>query len=272
MSFASQRPFAAPGVRRFGRVNWRGFWTLYVKEVRRFMKIWPQTVFAPVSMTLLFLVVFSLALGRTRSDVAGMPFEVFLTPGLVMMAILQNAFANTSSSVMVGKVQGNIVDILMPPLSPGELNLALALGGLTRGLLVAAATGAFVLPFVEIGIAHAWAVVWFSVAGAMILSLAGVIGGVWAEKWDHLQAVTSFVITPLTFLSGTFYSLRDLPDFAFHVAWFNPFFYLIDGFRYGLTGHADGNVYAGVAVTGALCALLFFASYLMFKRGYRLKA
>ncbi|MFV2093081.1 MAG: ABC transporter permease, partial [Hyphomicrobiales bacterium] len=252
MSITTPKPFPRPGVRRFGRVNWLGLWTLYIKEVRRFMKVGIQTVVAPVLNTVLFLLVFFFALGRTRAEVAGMPFVEFLTPGLIMMAILQNAFANTSSSLLISKVQGNIVDILMPPLSPGEMNLGFTLGGLTRGLLVAVGTAAIVLPFVDLGVAHIWAVIWFPIAGALIMSLIGIIGGIWAEKFDHMQTITNFVITPLAFLSGTFYSLKDLPDIAFQIARFNPIFYLIDGFRYGITGYADGNLTIGVTVTAVV--------------------
>ncbi|VAW13314.1 Efflux ABC transporter, permease protein [hydrothermal vent metagenome] len=272
MSFAAPKPFPRPGVRRFGRVNWRGLWTLYLKEVRRFMKVGVQTILAPVSTTVLFLVVFFFALGRTRAEVAGMAFVEFLTPGLIMMAILQNAFANTSSSLLISKVQGNIVDILMPPLSVGELNLGLALGGLTRGLVVAVCTALIILPFVNLGVAHIWAVIWFPFVGAAIMSLTGIIGGIWAEKFDHMQAITNFVITPLAFLSGTFYSLKDLPGIAFTIAQFNPFFYLIDGFRYGVTGYADGNIAIGVGVTLAVVVGLYVSSFLLLRSGYHIKA
>lgn len=272
MSLTAAKPFSRPGVRRFGYFNWLGFKTLYFKEIRRFMKVWLQTIFAPVSTALLFLAVFTLALGRARADVAGMSFAEFLTPGLIMMAIVQNAFANTSSSVMIAKVQGNIVDVLMPPLSAGELNLALALGGLTRGLVVAACTGLIVLPFVDLGITHLWAVVWFSAIGALLMALVGVIAGIWAEKFDHMGAVTNFVITPLAFLSGTFYSLKDLPGVAYDIAQFNPFFYLIDGFRYGVTGYADGNILLGVGITGCVTVVLFLISLRMLQSGYKLKA
>jgi len=272
MSIAAPKPFHRPGVRRFGRVNWMGLWTLYLKEVRRFIKVGVQTVLAPVTNTVLFLVVFHFALGRARAEVAGMSFVEFLAPGLIMMAILQNAFANTSSSLLISKVQGNIVDILMPPLSAGEMNLGFALGGLTRGLIVAICTAVVILPFVDLGVAHIWAVIWFPFAGALIMSLTGIIGGIWAEKFDHMQSITHFIITPLAFLSGTFYSLKDLPGVAFSVAQFNPFFYLIDGFRYGVTGYADGNLAVGVGVTAVTAAGLYGLSYWLLHSGYRIKS
>lgn len=272
MSLSIVKPFARPGVRRFGRVNWRGVWTLYVKEVMRFGKLWAQTVFAPVTTALLFLAIFALAIGRTRAEVAGLPFTTFLAPGLIMMQVLQNAFANTSSSLLVSKIQGNVVDLLMPPLSPAELTCAISLGGLTRGLIVALSAGLVILPFVALQIAHPWAAVYFAAQGALLMSIIGIIGGIWADKFDHLAAINNFVIMPLAFLSGTFYSLRDLPAWAFDAAQFNPFFHLIDGFRYGVTGHADGDPLLGGAVVLAINAALFALAYRLFATGWRLKA
>jgi len=272
MSLAIVKPFARPGVRRFGRVNWRGVWTLYVKEVMRFAKLWPQTVFAPVTTALLFLAIFALAIGRTRAEVAGLGFTTFLAPGLIMMQVLQNAFVNTSSSLMVAKMQGNIVDLLMPPLSPSELTSAISLGGLTRGLIVALAVGLVILPFVHLGIAHVWAALYFAAAGALLMAILGILGGIWADKFDHLAAINNFAIMPLAFLSGTFYSVRDLPAPAFEVAQFNPFFHLIDGFRYGITGHADGDVLLGAAILLAIDAALFVLAWHLFRIGWRLKA
>jgi ABC-2 type transport system permease protein len=272
MTLSIVKPFARPGVRRFGRVNWRGVWTLYLKEVTRFAKLWAQTVFAPVTTALLFLAIFALAIGRTRAQVQGLDFTTFLAPGLIMMQVLQNAFTNTSSSIMVSKIQGNIVDLLMPPLSPSELTSAISLGGLTRGLVVALSVGLVVLPFVDLGIAHLWATVYFAAAGALLMSILGIIAGIWADKFDHLAAINNFAIMPLAFLSGTFYSVRDLPPLAFHIAQFNPFFHLIDGFRYGVTGHADGDPLLGAAILLLINAALFALTYRLFSIGWRLKA
>ncbi len=261
-----------PGVRRFGAVNWLGLWTLYVKEVRRFMKVFTQTVAGPVVTALLFFAVFAVAMGRADTVVAGVPYLAFLGPGLIMMTVIQNAFANTSSSILVSKVQGNVVDILMPPLSPGELNAAFALGGMTRGVVVAVSAAIAIAFFAPIGIAHAWAVLFFMAAASLALSLMGILAGVWAEKFDHMQAVTNFVITPLAFLSGTFYSVERLPDAAQYISTYNPFFYMIDGFRYGFTGHADGSILNGVIILTAINVGLWIACHHVFKRGYRLKA
>jgi len=243
-----------------------------VKEVRRFIKVITQTVAAPVITTLLFLAIFSLALGRLRPDVQGVPFAEFIAPGLIMMTMLQNAFANTSSSLLISKVQGNIVDILMPPLSAGELNVGIAMAGVTRGVMVGIVTALGMIAFVDIAIVHLWAVIYYAIAASLMLSLLGMLGGIWSEKFDHLQAVTNFIITPLAFLSGTFYSIRQLPDFAQEAVMYNPFFYLIDGFRYGMTGHADGSVSVGVAFTLGLNVVLWIITDYVLRRGYRLKA
>ncbi|MDO8290244.1 MAG: ABC transporter permease [Parvibaculum sp.] len=265
------KQFPQAGVRRFGAVNWLGAWTLYTKEVRRFTKIKTQTVMAPMITTLLYLAVFSLSMGQFRPAVHGVPFISFLAPGLIMMTMIQNAFANTSSAILISKVQGNVVDYLMPPLSPGELNFGIAAAGVSRGVVVGVATGIAMIPFVDMGLAHIWAIFFFGIGASLMLSLMGIIAGVWSEKFDHLQAVTNFVLLPLTFLSGTFYSVDQLPPFAHTITHWNPVFYLIDGFRYGFTGHADGSVMTGVMLTIGVNAVLWFVSDRLFRQGYRLK-
>ena len=262
----------AQGARRFGFVNWVGVWTLYLREVRRFWKVVFQTVGAPVVTTLLFLAIFSLALGGLRPDISGIPFTNYLAPGLVIMAMLQNAFANTSSSLLIGKVQGNVVDILMPPLSAGELTTAIALGGLTRGLVVGIFTFIGMTFFVNFSLSHIWAVLYFAVSGSLLMSFLGMLVGIWAEKFDHMQAITNFIVTPLTFLSGTFYSVEQLPEPAQVFSSFNPFFYMIDGFRYGFIGQPEGNLLVGVLLLAALNIILWMSCYIMFARGYRIKA
>jgi ABC-2 type transport system permease protein len=252
--------------------NWIGVWTLYQREVRRFGKVYAQTLIAPVVTTLLFLAVFALALGPDRGEIAGIPFIEFLAPGLVMMAVAQNAFANTSSSIVISKIQGNIVDTLMPPLTAHELTLAFALGGATRGVAVGVLTLLAMMPFAEIGVAHVGFALFHLIAASLLLSLIGVAGGIWSEKFDHIAAVTNFVVTPLAFLSGTFYSLDALPEAFVRIALLNPFFYMIDGFRYGLIGYADGSVAAGIGVLVGANAVLWFACWRMFATGYKLKA
>ena len=261
-----------PSPRRLGPVNWVGLWTLYLKEVRRFAKVATQTVLAPLVTTLLFLAVFSLALGRAVDTIGGVPFLQFLAPGLVMMAMVQNAFANTSSSLPISKIQGNIVDVLMPPLSPGELTLGFAAGGVSRGLVVGVAVGLAMWVAVPFPLHHPGFVLFHAVAASLMLSLLGIVGGIWAEKFDQMAAMTNFVITPFAFLSGTFYTVERLPAVWRTVAHLNPFFYMIDGFRYGFIGHADGSLAAGLVVMTAANAALWLLAYRLFAVGYKLKA
>jgi ABC-2 type transport system permease protein len=253
-------------------LNLIGLWTLYLKEVRRFLKVITQTVVAPIITTLMFLAIFALALGRTGRTIDGTPFLVFLAPGLVMMAIVQNAFANTSSSIMIAKVQGNIVDYLMPPLSPGELVAGVVLGGVTRGLVVGATVYLAMLPFVALPIHQPLLTAYYVLAASLMLSLLGLITALWAEKFDQMAAATNFVITPLSFLSGTFYSIRDLPEPFHALALANPFFYMIDGVRYALTGHADGPIWAGMLILALTNVVLWIFTWWLVHTGYRLKA
>ncbi|OEJ69227.1 ABC transporter permease [Magnetovibrio blakemorei] len=251
--------------------NWIGLYTLYMREVRRFVKVYTQTIIGPVVTTLLFLAVFSLALGRAVTEVHGVPFMQFLAPGLIMMAIVQNAFANTSSSMMISKVQGNIVDTLMPSLSAHELTFGIAMGGMTRGILVGIAVTLVLAIWVPISIHHVGFVLFHAVAASLMLSLLGVIGGIWSDKFDHIAAVTNFIITPLSFLSGTFYSIERLPELAQTIARVNPFFYMIDGFRYGFIGNSDASVVTGMAVVGIMDLVLWIICWRMFESGYKLK-
>ena len=268
-SSLSQPP---PQPRVIGLINWRGLWTLYAKETRRFLNVYTQTLIAPMVTTLLFLAIFTLALGRSVQEVGGVTFAAFLAPGLIMMAMIQNSFANTSSTIVISKVQGNIVDLLMPPLSPSELMLGLAGGGLTRGLLVGLVVGLAMWVFVPLHVSAPWAILFYAVNASLMLALLGMIGGIWAEKFDHIAAVTNFVITPFSFLSGTFYSIERLPESWQILAFLNPFFYLIDGFRYGFIGHADAPLLAGVLVLLSVNAALWLLAHRMIAAGYRLKA
>jgi len=260
------------GVRRFGRVNRLGLATLTAREVRRFFSVYTQTVLAPVATSVLFMVVFSLAFGERRSDMAGIPFERFLAPGILMMTVIQNAFANTSSSLMISKVQGNIVDTLMPPLSPAEILTGYVLGGVARGLVCALAIGLLIFPVVGAGIAHIGWAIWFALAASVMLSLIGLMAAIHAEKFDQMAAITNFVVTPLSFLSGTFYSIEALPETFQRLSHVNPFFYLIDGFRYGALGIGDSDPWLGFAVTLGLNAVLWWICWRWLARGYRLKS
>lgn len=266
----SERPVLAP--RPMGAVNWLGLWTLYAKEVRRFLNVHLQTVGAPVVTSLLFLAVFLLALGRAVETVNGIAFATFLAPGLIMMTMVQNAFANSSSSITIAKVQGNIVDVLMPPLSPGEMVAGFAFGAVTRGMIVGVVTAIAMAFFVDISIHNIWAILYFGISASLMLALLGIAGGVWAEKFDHIAVVTNFVVTPLSFLSGTFYSAESLPEAGQILVHFNPFFYMIDGFRFGFTGISDGTIMTGVVVLAAVNTALWLLCYRMIKSGYKLKA
>jgi ABC-2 type transport system permease protein len=252
--------------------NWLGLWTLYLREVRRFAKVYTQTLVAPIVTTLLFLAIFSLALGPSVDMVGDVPYLQFLAPGLIMMAIMQNAFANTSSSLVISKIQGNIVDSLMPPLTAHELTFGFAMGGATRGIAVGLIVGLAMAPFVTLHLHHPFFVIYHAVMASLFLSLLGVAGGIWSEKFDHIAAVTNFVVTPLSFLSGTFYTVERLPQIGQVVAHINPFFYMIDGFRYGFIDHADVVPWVGVVVMAVVNFLLWLVCYGMFARGYKLKA
>jgi len=254
-----------------GAVNWIGLWTLYLREVRRFLKVYTQTLAAPVVTTLLFLSIFVLALGGATRTVAGIPFTEFLAPGLIVMAIAQNAFANTSSSIMISKIQGNIIDTLMPPFTAHELTFGIVMGGASRGICVGVVVVLVMAVFVDLGIHHWGFILYHGFMASVMLSLLGTIGGIWSEKFDHIAAVTNFIITPLSFLSGTFYSIRRLPEAVQIAAHFNPFFYMIDGVRYGFTGHADGSLMAGLFVMAAVNAALWALCTGMFATGYKLR-
>ena len=264
-------PLGRP-VRQFGAVNWQGLWTLYLREVRRFLKVSMQTLFAPVVTTLIFLMIFLLAMNGQNRTMDGVPFLQFLAPGLVMMAVTQNAFANTTSSLMIMKMQGNIIDLLMPPMNAWELTLGFALGGLTRGVMVGAVVTAAMAIFVHVEIVSLWAALFYACAASLLLSVLGIIGAIWADKYDHLAAVTNFIVTPLAFLSGTFYSIEQLPPLWHTIVLCNPFFYMIDGFRYGLTGRAEAPLLVGVAILVAINGLLLLLAQQMIDRGYKLKA
>ena len=253
-------------------INLVGLWTLYLKEVRRFWKVGTQTVLAPVITTLVFLAIFALAMHRAETLIGDLPFLRFLGPGLIMMAIVQNAFANTSSSLVIAKVQGNIVDYLMPPLGPGEFLFGMIMGGITRGLVVGVVVWLAMLPFVHLPPLHPFLILFYVVASSLMLALLGLLAGLWSEKFDQIAAVTNFVITPLSFLSGTFYSVEALPPSLVWIAHANPFFYMIDGIRFAFTGHADGSVPVGIGVLLLVNLALWVLAYRLVRRGYKLKA
>ena len=259
-------------------MNWVGLKTLYMKEVRRFFKVQTQTIWAPAITTMLFLVIFSVALGRGGREVLGVNFATFVAPGLIVMGMMQNAFANASFSFLAGKIQGTIIDFLMPPLTEGELMVAMVGAAVTRGVLVGIVlTGAMMLwPGVDLSVAHPWAVVWFGLMGTIFLSLLGFLSSIWAEKFDHNAAITNFVIAPLSLLSGTFYVIDNLAPAFQTVSRFNPFFYVISGFRFGFLGQSDiGDTNLAVLHSalgiGLLNAAMALLVYLVLRSGWKLK-
>ncbi|MDD3799648.1 MAG: ABC transporter permease [Novosphingobium sp.] len=274
-----QRRFPPRGEPLIHGINRGGLWTLYIKEVRRFLKVQTQTIWAPAVTTLLFLVIFTVALGRQGRVVLGVPFATFIAPGLIAMGMMQNAFANSSFSLLVGKMQGTIIDYLMPPLSEGELMAGIVAAATTRAIAVggAVAVAIWLWPGVDLSVAHGWAIVWFGLMGAIMLSFLGLLTSLWAEKFDHAAAVTNFVVAPLSLLSGTFYTIHNLaPGFQF-VSLANPFFYVISGFRYGFLGSSDIGEGALAVVWAALGLGLFnlalgLVSYWLLRTGWKLKS
>jgi len=265
---------AEPGVMIITGVNWQGLKTLYLKEVRRFFKVQLQTVWAPAITTLLFLVIFTVAMTGARPTVMGVRYADFLGPGLIVMGMIQNAFANTSSTLLIAKIQGTIVDVLMPPLSNGELLSAWVAGAVTRAWLVGAAVYLAMLlaPGVDVGISNLLIVLYFGTMGAALLALLGILTGIWADKFDHAAAVSNFVVQPLTLLSGTFYAIDRVSPMMRTISHLNPFFYVIDGFRYGFLGVSDGLAVQGALVLLVVNILLWLLAYRLLKSGWRLRA
>jgi len=273
-----EHTFPARGVPIITGVNRVGLLALYMKEVRRFLKVQTQTIWAPAVTTLLFLVIFTVALGRGGREVLGVPFASFVAPGLIVMGMMQNAFANSSFSLLSGKIQGTIIDLLMPPLSPGELMGGIIAAAVTRAIAVGGAVSiAMILwPGVTLSLEHLWAVLWFGLMGAVLLALLGLATSIWSEKFDHNAAITNFVIAPLSLLSGTFYVIDNLAPAFQDVSRANPFFYVISGFRYGFLGQSDIGTEAQVVVAAiglaVLNAAIAVAVYLVLRSGWKLKS
>lgn len=260
------------GVRRFGRVNWLGLYTLARREVLRFMNVWSQTIMAPLINAALFLMIFSIAIGSQRGDVMGVSFLHFIAPGILTMTVIQNAFSNTSSSLASAKVQGNIVDTLMPPLSAAELVAGYIAGAVVRGLMVGVVIAAGAMLFLGVGMAHPIWVLTFVVVGSVFMGALGLIAAIFANKFDQLAAISNFVVTPLSFLSGTFYSIDALPPTLQTLSHVNPFFYIIDGVRFGMLDVSDSSPWRGLWVTLLASGLVIGLCWYWFNRGYRLKA
>ena len=248
-----------------------GFRTLFFKEILRFWKVATQTIAAPVVSAMLYLLIFGHVLDGRVEMLDGVSYTSFLVPGLVMMSVLQNAFANSSSSLIQSKITGNLVFILLPPLSHVEILSAYVTASVVRGLAVG--FGVFIITawFAHLSfVAPLWIIV-FALLGAGILGTLGVIAGIWAEKFDQLAAFQNFLITPATFLAGVFYSIKKLPPFWLAVSHFNPFFYMIDGFRYGFFGQSDVSPWTSLAIVAVFFVALAAIAINLLRRGYKLR-
>ena len=259
-------------IKKFGFINWIGFKSLWFKECNRFMAVWQQTLLSPLVSSLLFLSVLSLALGNNRGDVLGYSFISFLAPGLIAMSILTQSFSHSVSSLMIGKIQGNIVDMLYAPLSALEVSMAIILAALTRSFLIAIISIVVFSLIVELPIDNIIFIFIFGFLSAFILGSLGFIAGLWAEKFDHTATVTNFIITPLSFLSGVFYSIDKLPNFFQTISHINPFFYMIDGFRYGFLGKSDGSINIGLIYLTILSVVIWYVAFFLYKKGYKIKS
>lgn len=249
-----------------------GWLTLLYKELLRFWKVSFQTVLAPVVAALLYLLIFSHVLeGNVRVFSGAVSYTAFLIPGLVMMSVLQNAFANSSSSLIQSKITGNIIFILLPPLSPLEFFSAYVLASMVRGLVVGAGVYLVTWWFAPLSLPHPFWMIAFALLGAAILSILGLIAGMWAEKFDQLAAFQNFLILPLTFLSGVFYSIHSLPPFWQAISHCNPFFYMIDGFRYSFFGLSDVSPVLSLLIVSVTCAVLSIFTLYLLQRGYKLR-
>lgn len=261
-----------PGVRKFKKVNWIGAWSLYKKEVLRFLNVIGQTILGPITTAGLFLLVISLAIGSERSEALGVPYINFLFPGLICMQFLTQAFSHSSSSLLMGKVMGNIVDMITAPLSPSEVTLAVILAAVTRSLIIATVSITVFAFFIDIQIFNIFYIISYLFLGSFFLGAVGFICGLYAEKFDEMSSITNFGIQPLVFLSGSFYSIDKLPKFLQTVSEYNPFFYMIDGFRFGFIGKSDGLLTFGFIYILILSFLAWWISYILYKKGYKIKS
>ena len=259
------------GVRRFG-VNWVGAYSLYTKETLRFLTVFGQTIVGPIVTAILFLLVISLAIGDERSNVLGVPFIEFLAPGLIAMQVIQQAFSHSSSSLLMGKVMGNIVDLIGAPLSSGEVTTSIVFAAVTRAIIISFISIIIFSFFIEIEIKNYLVFITYLFLSSFIMGAAGFIAGLWADKFDHMATATNFIIVPLSFLSGTFYSIERLPEFLKTMSYYNPFFHMIDGFRYSFISNMDGSIKFGLIYLTAIAIIIWYIAYLLYKKGYKIKS
>ena len=260
------------GVRRFGRVNWIGAWTLYKKEVLRFLIVSGQTLLGPILTSILFLIVISLAIGDDKNDVLGVPYIEFLANGLIMMQVIQQSFSHSSSSLMINKMQGTIVDIVSSPLSALEVTTSIILASVTRGIFIAIISSIIFVLFLDLEINNIFLWILFIFLSSFLLGSAGFIAGIYADKFDQMATITNFLIVPLSFLSGTFYSIDKLPGILKEISYYNPFFHMIDGFRYSFINNMDGSIKFGLIYLIILSIITWFIAYKLYKKGYKIKS
>ena len=260
------------GIRRFGLINWIGTYSLFKKEVLRFLTVSGQTLFGPILTSILFLTVISLAIGDQRANVLGVPYIKFLASGLIMMQVIQQSFAHSSSSLMMGKMMGTITDVVHSPLSASEVVFAITLASTARGLLIASASTLIFTFFIDLSIQNF--LLWFLYLflGGLFMGSLGIIVGLYADKFDQMSTVTNFIIVPLSFLSGTFYSIDRLPNLLREVSNYNPFFHMIDGFRYSFIGQLDGSVTFGISLLTFLSLIITYIAYFLVHKGYKIKS
>lgn len=252
-------------------MNWIACYTLFKKEVLRWVKVWLQTVLAPVVTAWLYLLVFGHVLEGRVQVFEGVSYTQFLIPGLLMMTVIQNAFANTSSSLIQSKVMGSIIFVLLPPFSALEMFLAYIAAAVMRGLAVGVGVFALAIFYAHVPIDNFWVILLFAILGSYTLGALGLIAGMWAEKFDQIAAFQSFLIVPLTFLSGVFYSIKSLPPLWATLSHWNPFFYMIDGFRYGFFGQSDQPVLVSLTAMLVAAAILTVICVSMLSKGYKLR-
>ena len=260
------------GKRRFGLINWIGFYTLYKKETLRFLIVFGQTIIGPVLTGILFLIVISIAWGDERGEVLGLPFVEFLAPGLISMQVIQQAFSHSSSSILMGKVMGNIVDLIGSPLSAAEVTLAIVLASVTRSFIICIASIICFNLLVDVKILNFYYFLTYLFFSSFLMGSLGFIAGMWAEKFDNMATVTNFIIVPLSFLSGTFYSIDRLPNILQEISIYNPFFHMIDGLRLSMIGVSDGSTTFGLLYLLSFNLILWCIAYYLYKKGYKIKS
>ena len=260
------------GERRFGLINWVGMYSLLIKEILRFISVAGQTLFGPILTSILFLTVISLAIGDDRADVLGVPYIEFLASGLIMMQVIQQSFAHSSSSIIMGKMMETITDVIHSPLSAAEVTIALTLAAAARGIMIAFVSTIIFVIFIDLTLQNYFLWFLYLFLGGVLMGSAGIIAGLVSDKFDQLSSLTNFIIVPFSFLSGSFYSIERLPDFLKTISYYNPFFHMIDGFRYSFIGQLDGSLKIGILILIILSTTIFYVAYFLFNKGYKIKS